>query len=181
MKKASIFFCLLIISFLLINSVLAIDLAQTTEKASGFIESANSFCSSNEVIISRIFGAECTGDLSFVLAIVLWFVFLMLFFDGIATFTPFSKWVSFVIALASVMILATLGHFAIISNFITELITTPKGLVILVGSLLVFLILYALTRGWRIAEKKKIEEMKLRMNQRIVNRTGEAISKSFRD
>jgi uncharacterized membrane protein len=89
--------------------------------------------------------------------------------------------VSFVIAMAFVIIIAASGQFLAIANFLTSLITTPQGLIILCASLIGFLIVYILLRETRLNEKKRLEKERLKQNEQIINKTGEAISVALKE
>lgn len=181
MKKSSLFLAIISALVLSVNLALALDLSQIADTARNALESGNEFCLSAEPVITAIFGTECTNDLTFILTMTLWIVFLMLFFDGIASFTPFSKRASFFIALAFVIVLANLGHFFNVSQFIISLVSTPTGLAITAISLILFLLFYLIFRDSIIKGREKIKKARLEQGEKNIMQTGEIISKALRE
>jgi len=148
------------------------------------IRGIDSFFQKISIVFSVLFGIEYSLSLALFLTIILWlYVFFML--TGVLGNIISSKWVSLLISLGFVILLAQIKSFQIPVNFLIGLFfgENPWWMKLIIG-LIIFAILavvFILIKNFGkqlAANKKKVKEEKNRLKLQTGARAGEALSKA---
>ena len=131
-------------------------------------------CESYGSFLRYIVGAECSISIAFLILLVLWIFIVMVFFDIIATYSPFSRGTSFIISLGLYVIIANFGFVGAIVEWISDFIA-GGGALKLIAFLLAVLIIYILIKTITEAEKKRRRKEEVKESEERVMK----ISKVF--
>ena len=149
-----------------------------------FIKNVDSFFQKISIVFSVLFGIEYSLSLALFLTTILWlYVFFML--TGVLGNIISSKWVSLLISLGFVILLAQIKLFQIPVNFLIGLFfgENPWWMKLIIG-LIIFAILavvFILIKNFGkqlAANKKKVKEEKNRLKLQTGARAGEELSKA---
>ncbi len=148
------------------------------------IMAIDSFFNAISPLFSILFGMPYSLSLALLLIIILW-IYSFLVINNALQMSLFSKWVSTLISLGIVILLAQFGLFSMIVNLIIQLffgenpwyVKVILGLVIVVALVFVFLFIKQFAKQMKENKKKRKEEEN-RLKLETGAKVGEALSKA---
>ncbi|HTY44244.1 MAG TPA: hypothetical protein VMC80_03300 [Patescibacteria group bacterium] len=154
------------------------------------VKGIDSFFHKINLVFVVLFGVDYSFSFSLLLIVGLWFYFFLVIKNILKDFASFSKWISRIIALLTVIIMAQFKVFQKSINLVTFLLFGDKPWwlkvifwIIIIGVLILLLYLIK-TFGKQMAENRKkmkeeVNRVKLEMGAKISEAFGETIGESL--
>lgn len=160
--------------FLIILSVPLVMAQDFGEIASNAVSFSANVCETYGGFMKYIIGAECAANIVFIALLILWIFTIMMLFDMIATFSPFSRGTSFIAAFGISIIIANSGFMGWIYESFSALIAN-QGALKVIAFLIAVLVIYGIIKTITEKEKKKKKESEIKKAEEKVVKIGKEL------